>query len=76
MLPPRLSLVPALAAAGLLLVTLSACGRRGPLESPSATAQPAAGNNAIVAAPVGVARPKSAAEPVRPSRPFVLDPLL
>jgi predicted small lipoprotein YifL len=76
MLPPRLSLAPALVAAGLLLVTLSACGRRGPLESPSATAQTPSGNNAVVAAPIGTARPKATDEPSRPRRPFVLDPLL
>ncbi len=77
---PRLPLVPALAAAGLVLVTLSACGRRGPLEDPGAAAAaagaPAAGG-AVVATPVGTAPARRRTdEAVRPNRPFILDPLL
>ena len=72
---PRLPPVSVALAAALLIVSLQGCGRRGPLESPAA-AQAPAGNGAVVVAPVGTARPKRADEPVRPNRPFVLDPLL
>jgi predicted small lipoprotein YifL len=72
---PRLPSVPVLAAAVLALLALQGCGRRGPLESPVAAPAPA-GAGTVVASPVGTARPKPADEPVRPNRPFVLDPLL
>jgi predicted small lipoprotein YifL len=62
-------------AAALAVMTLQGCGRRGALESPVAAPAPA-GNASVVATPVGTARPKRADEPVRPNRPFVLDPLL
>ena len=56
--------------AGVLVVTtvsLTACGRRGPLEAPPAAA----------AAVVDPADPGAQPDgPQRPDRPFVLDPLL
>ncbi len=73
---PRLTLVPALLTAALVLVALQGCGRRGALESPVAAAPAAAAGDPIVATPVGAARTKRADEPARPNRPFVLDPLL
>jgi predicted small lipoprotein YifL len=53
------SLIALLAAATIL----SACGRKGPLEAPSASANPAAANGAAQPAPVE-------------DKPFILDGLI
>jgi predicted small lipoprotein YifL len=67
--------------AGLLLLSLSACGRRGALEPPP---DPSAAQEAVATAPEGTL-PSPVGTPHRsntnrpftvPNKPFILDPLL
>lgn len=69
--------------AGVLVLSLTACGRRGPPEAPPAAAadMPAAevrGVDPMVAPPIGGARPAEDLQtlPSIPDRPFILDGLL
>lgn len=69
--------------AGVLVLSLTACGRRGPPEAPpAATADvPAAevrATDPMVTAPIGAARPAEDLQtlPSIPDRPFILDGLL
>ncbi|MEZ0172210.1 lipoprotein [Microvirga sp. TS319] len=68
--------------AGLIVLGLSACGRRGALEPPpngSATAQPQqqdAEGQATLPSPVGTPRSKPSRAYTVPNKPFILDPLL
>ncbi|MBM6582504.1 lipoprotein [Microvirga sp. BT689] len=74
---PRIVLV-----AGLLALSLSACGRRGALEPPpSASAQAQAQQESTVGAstlpsPVGTPRSAPRQGYTIPNKPFILDPLL
>ncbi|MBB4038387.1 putative small lipoprotein YifL [Microvirga flocculans] len=75
---PRVILV-----AGLLALSLTACGRRGALEPPpNASAQGAQGgqeetlNDATLPSPVGTPRSKPSQGYTIPNKPFILDPLL
>jgi predicted small lipoprotein YifL len=66
--------------AGLAILSLSACGRRGALEPPpdpsaqAATAQPE--GQATLPSPVGTPRSKPNRGYTIPNKPFILDPLL
>jgi predicted small lipoprotein YifL len=77
LLLPRLALV-----AGALVLSLSACGRRGAPEAPpDASVQAATPNAAAPAAgtlpsPVGTPRTTSRQGTTVPNEPFILDPLL
>jgi predicted small lipoprotein YifL len=70
--------------AGVLVLSLTACGRRGPPEAPPAAAAadvPAAEvrtADPMVAPPIGGARPAEDLQtlPSVPDRPFILDGLL
>ncbi len=68
--------------AGLLVLGLSACGRRGALEPPpDASAQAAetqqTTSDATLPSPVGTPRSSSARRGYTvPNKPFILDPLL
>ncbi len=71
--------------AGLVILGLAACGRRGALEAPpdpsAAQAQQgastAAGSEGTLPSPVGTPRPASARRGYTiPNKPFILDPLL
>ncbi|WP_414472093.1 LPS translocon maturation chaperone LptM [Microvirga sp. M2] len=68
--------------AGLIVLGLSACGRRGALEPPpngSAAAQPQqqdAEGQATLPSPVGTPRSKPSRAYTVPNEPFILDPLL
>lgn len=67
--------------AGLIVLGLSACGRRGALEPPpngSAVAQPQqdAEDQATLPSPVGTPRSKPSRAYTIPNKPFILDPLL
>ncbi|MFC5482625.1 LPS translocon maturation chaperone LptM [Microvirga aerilata] len=76
---PRIALV-----AGLLVLGLSACGRRGALEPPPNASAPAAEtqqqattSDATLPSPVGTPRSGSPNRgPTVPNKPFILDPLL
>jgi predicted small lipoprotein YifL len=77
---PRIALV-----AGLLVLGLSACGRRGALEPPpdaaaAQTQEEAVSQNATQGAlPSPVGTPRASSAPQRsmvPNKPFILDPLL
>lgn len=66
--------------AGALVLSLSACGRRGALEPPpsaaAAQAQPEAVEQATLPSPVGTPRSKPSRGYTVPNKPFILDPLL
>ncbi|WP_134495015.1 LPS translocon maturation chaperone LptM [Microvirga pakistanensis] len=67
--------------AGLIVLGLSACGRRGALEPPpsgSAAAQPEqnATDQATLPSPVGTPRSNPRRGYTIPDKPFILDPLL
>jgi len=68
--------------ASLIVLGLSACGRRGALEPPpsaSATAQAQQQNaedQATLPSPVGTPRSKPNRAYTIPNKPFILDPLL
>jgi predicted small lipoprotein YifL len=74
---PRLALV-----AGVVLLTLSACGRRGAPEAPPAPDASVEGEGQAQApagtlpSPVGAPRRSSRQGYVVPNEPFILDPLL
>jgi predicted small lipoprotein YifL len=74
---PRAALV-----AGLLLLSLTACGRRGALEpppdpsAPQAPAQAEAAEAGTLPSPVGTPRSKPNRGYTIPNKPFILDPLL
>ncbi len=66
--------------AGLLVLGLSACGRRGALEPPPDGSAPKAeqqetGQGALPS-PVGTPRSKANRAYTIPDKPFILDPLL
>jgi len=70
--------------AGVLVLSLTACGRRGPPEAPPAAAAveaPAANvgsTSPMMAPPIGTAQPAEDLQtlPTIPDRPFILDGLL
>ena len=65
--------------AGLLILALAACGRRGALEAPpgaATAAQAEAPQQGTLPSPVGTARRNRPHGFVAPNRPFLLDPLL
>lgn len=64
--------------AGLVALSLSACGRRGALEPPpSATAQPESTvSDTALPSPVGTPRSSPRQGYTIPNKPFILDPLL
>ncbi len=69
--------------AGLMVLGLSACGRRGALEPPpdaaaAQTQEEAVGQSqGVLPAPVGTPRASSAPQrSMVPNKPFILDPLL
>jgi predicted small lipoprotein YifL len=77
---PCLSLPRLVLLAGLFVVGLSACGRRGAPEAPPVAAVEQ-GQNAAPAAgtlpsPVGTTRSNRQQGYVIPNEPFILDPLL
>ena len=89
MSPPLLLSGRALVIAGLIALTLAACGRRGAPEAPLSAAEVAAqqqrqaqaatadddDDEAAVMTPVPTARRRSRAYTI-PQEPFILDPLL
>ncbi|WP_230532829.1 LPS translocon maturation chaperone LptM [Microvirga roseola] len=73
---PRAALV-----AGLIVLGLAACGRRGALEPPPDAAAPQQAQTegtaqGILPSPVGTPRAKASVGYTVPDRPFILDPLL
>lgn len=67
--------------AGLVIVSLSACGRRGALEPPPSAsaqaAQPASTvSDSTLPSPVGTPRSSPRRGYTIPDTPFILDPLL
>lgn len=70
--------------AGLLVLSLSACGRRGALEPPPDPSAPKtqqgstdqAEGQATLPSPVGTPRSKAKRGYTIPDKPFILDPLL
>jgi predicted small lipoprotein YifL len=76
----RLILSRAALVAGLLVLGLSACGRRGALEPPpdpaAAPAQPEASAQGTLPSPVGTPRSRPNRAFTIPDKPFILDPLL
>jgi predicted small lipoprotein YifL len=71
----------AVVVAGLLVLSLSACGRRGALEPPPDASVPQVqqqgnANQATLPSPVGTPRSKASRGYTVPDRPFILDPLL
>jgi predicted small lipoprotein YifL len=72
---PRVALI-----AGLVLLGLSACGRRGALEPPPDPSAQAATTTTegqgTLPSPVGTPRPKANRGFTIPDKPFLLDPLL
>ena len=74
----RLTAPLAVLAVAVLALSLSGCGRRGPLEAPRAAEQP---EPAATSAPLSAAVPGAVEreKPVRakkPDRSFILDPLI
>jgi predicted small lipoprotein YifL len=71
-----------LVAAGLLSLSLSACGRRGALEPPPNPSAPQAeqssqSDDETLPSPIGTPRRSNAREPfVKPKQPVILDPIL
>ena len=77
-----LSLARPLLIVGLVILSLSACGRRGALEAPPSasaataeTQQQAAGESTLPS-PVGTPRSSPRQGYTIPNKPFILDPLL
>jgi predicted small lipoprotein YifL len=72
---PRIALV-----AGLAILSVSACGRRGALEPPPDPAAQAATTTTegqgTLPSPVGTPRSKPNRGYTIPNKPFILDPLL
>ncbi len=82
-MPSSLSLSRAVLIAGLLALSLSACGRRGALEPPpSASAEAAQAQQestdgaSTLPSPVGTPRSSPRQGYTIPNKPFILDPLL
>ncbi|NIX78192.1 LPS translocon maturation chaperone LptM [Microvirga terricola] len=81
---PRLVSSRAVLVAGLLVLSLSACGRRGALEPPPDPSAPTAQQGAAsgsedesaLPSPVGTQRKKVNRAYKIPDQPFILDPLL
>jgi predicted small lipoprotein YifL len=75
-----LSLTRAALVAGLLALSLSACGRRGALEPPpdpsAPQAQPVAEGQGTLPSPVGTPRSRATQGYSIPNKPFILDPIL
>ena len=67
---------------GLLVLGLTACGRRGALEPPpsasaqAAEAQQATASDSTLPSPVGTPRSSPRRGYTIPDKPFILDPLL
>ena len=81
---PSLVLPRAMLVAGLLILSLSACGRRGALEPPPDPSAPQTQQGAAsessdedaLPSPVGTPRKKVNRAYKIPNQPFILDPLL
>jgi predicted small lipoprotein YifL len=77
---PRLPVSRLILAAGLLSLSLAACGRRGALEpppDPSAPAQQTSTEDTTVPSPIGTPKKTNTRAPyVKPKEPFILDPIL
>lgn len=58
----------------VLALSLSGCGRRGPLEEPSAARKPEATATGVFLP--GTAQSEKPAKPKKADRPFILDPLI
>ncbi|MBD2749281.1 hypothetical protein IC232_21610 [Microvirga sp. BT688] len=78
-----LSLARTVLVAGLVIVSLSACGRRGALEPPPSasaatveTQQQTAAGESTLPSPVGTPRSSPRRGYTIPDKPFILDPLL
>ena len=77
-----LSLARTVLVAGLVVLSLSACGRRGALEPPPSASAPAAETQQATAgestlpSPVGTPRSSPRQGYTIPNKPFILDPLL
>ncbi|PVE22360.1 hypothetical protein DC522_21510 [Microvirga sp. KLBC 81] len=76
-----LSLVRIALVAGALVLSLSACGRRGALEPPPDGSAPQAqqqraADQATLPSPVGTPRSRATRGYTIPDKPFILDPLL
>jgi predicted small lipoprotein YifL len=78
-----LSLARTVLVAGLVALTLSACGRRGALEPPPSasaataeTQQQATAGDSTLPSPVGTPRSSPRQGYTIPNKPFILDPLL
>ena len=65
---------------GLIVLGLSACGRRGALEPPPGSAGgqalPETAEQSTLPSPVGTPRSKPSRGYTVPNKPFILDPLL
>lgn len=77
----RLSFSRTALVAGLIVLGLSACGRRGALEPPPDGSAPQArqqgtADQATLPSPVGTPRSKNNRGYTIPKEPFILDPLL
>lgn len=75
----RLTFSRAVLVAGLLVLGLSACGRRGALEPPPDASAPQVEQQAsdqTLPSPVGTPRSKASRGYTVPDKPFILDPLL
>ncbi len=77
---PRLPFARTILVAGLVALSVAACGRRGPLEAPgsapTAGGATAAGGDGILASPVGTPARGTRQPTTVPKEPFILDPLL
>ncbi len=76
-----LSLARMVMVAALVVLSLSACGRRGALEPPPSASAPAAQPQSTVSdtalpSPVGTPRSTPRQGYTIPNKPFILDPLL
>ena len=75
-----LSLARMIMVAGLIALTLSACGRRGALEPPPSASAPAQPESTVsdtaLPSPVGTPRSSPRRGYTIPDKPFILDPLL
>ncbi|WP_321344084.1 lipoprotein [Breoghania sp.] len=59
--------------AAVVALTVSGCGRRGPLEAPSAERKPEATGMSVIVPGPSAERPSASKTP---DRPFILDPLI
>ena len=81
---PRLPLARTILIAGLVGLSVVACGRRGALEPPPGSTPNAVGEtataddtDALLPSPGGTTSRRRAREPITvPKQPFILDPLL